>query len=63
MVRHLLDVVGGVAHGDRDSTFSEHRQIVLHVADGGDGLQRDARRCATACTKVPLLQPGGVTSR
>src|SRR6266436_3686153 len=41
MRRQLLDVVGGVAHRDRDAAVFEHRQIVLHVADGGDRIGRN----------------------
>ena len=32
----FLDFGAGVAHGDADSTFTEHEDVVGHVADGGD---------------------------
>ncbi len=35
--RARLDLIGRVAHGDGQARHLEHRQIVLHVADGGDG--------------------------
>src|SRR6266436_1117484 len=38
MRRLFLDVVCRIAHRDRDAACLEHRQIVLHVADGGDGI-------------------------
>ena len=41
--RDLLDVVGGVAHGEGNATLPKHREIILHVADGGDGVRRDAQ--------------------
>ena len=34
----LLDVVGRVAHGERDAAPGEHRQIVLHIPDGRYGI-------------------------
>src|SRR6267142_4148488 len=42
MGRLFLDVVCRITHRDRDAAFLEHRQIVLHVADGGDGIGRNA---------------------
>src|SRR5258706_11209537 len=38
----FLDVVGGVTHGKGKSADLEHRAIILHVADGGDGVGGDA---------------------
>ena len=43
MRRLPLDVVGRVAHRDRQAASSKHRQIVLHVADRGDRVGRNAQ--------------------
>ena len=42
---------------------AEHRKVVLHVADGGDRVGRNAQAPGHGLTKVPLSQPGGVMSR
>ena len=56
--RQFLDVVGGVAHRDREAAVLEHRQVVLHVADGGDRIGRDALTFGDRLHKSALVAAG-----
>ena len=58
MRRLLLDVVGGIAHRDGQAAHLEHRQIVLHVADGGDRVGRDAQTLRHRLDKGALVLAG-----
>ena len=60
MRRHVLDIVGGVAHRERETAGSEHRQIVFHVADGGDRVGRNTLASAPwPERKCPCHGPAG----
>ena len=43
MRRLFLDVGARVAHRDRQAAVAKHRQIILHVADGGDRIGCDVK--------------------